>query len=88
MNISEAIIWAMLALFSLAFVLRLIIGTWKLIYKLAPLVVPLVLMLLFMLANDIPIHEKYRTEGDNADHIESVEDPSRRSGQRNKWDTD
>jgi len=80
MAITEAVIWAILVLFCLAFVIRFAIGTWKVIYKLAPIAVPIIALALYMIANNIPIYDTYETEVKDANHIESIEDPSRRSG--------
>ena len=80
MGIEEAIVWAVLALFCVAFVVRIAVGAWKFVYSMAPWVVPLVILALYMIANDIPIYDTYETEVKDANHIESIEDPSRRSG--------
>jgi len=79
MEATEAVIWATLALFGIAFVIRMAAGIWKIIWDLAPIAVPLIILALYMVANNIPIYDTYEMEVKDANHIESIENPSGRS---------
>ena len=74
MGIIEIALWLIIGLFILAFAIRFVISVWGFIYDMAPIVIPLLLLFLFMLANNIPITDTFETEVTNANHIESIED--------------
>lgn len=78
MGTFEVILLVTVALFCFAFALRFAVNLWKFIYRLAPMAVPffiLVAMYLYMNVNMQP-----ETEVKDANHIESIEDQSGRSG--------
>ncbi len=80
MGIAESIILVIIALFCLAFVLQVTIGIGKFIWKMAPYVVPL-LVIAYVLAVTGNLNLDTETSTyDDARHIESVENQSGRGG--------
>ena len=77
MGILEIILLVTVVLFCFAFALQVVIGTWKFIYKMAPIVVPL-LIIAFLLIATGNLNLNIEMEGHNASHIGSVENQSGR----------
>lgn len=69
------IVFIILCLFIIAFIIQVAIESWKFIYKMAPIFVPLLMLALLMyMANNREM------EITNANHIESIENQSGSGG--------
>lgn len=72
MGILEITIYVIITLLCLAFVIRTLSDIWKIIYKSAPFIVPLLILALLLYVNgNIVPHQKAQKDGN---HIEAIKD--------------
>ena len=75
MGITEIVIYILVGLIGIAFTTRILIEFWKIIYAMAPIIVAII----FCMTVVIVLGEQdIETEVKDANHIESIEDQSRR----------
>jgi hypothetical protein len=82
MELTQIIILTIIGLFSLAFAIQILIGTWKMIYKSAPVVVPLLVLIGILFLTIELGYYKPEMDVKDADHIESIENKSESSKHR------